>query len=47
MSEEYVQSVSERYIELYEHILGEKFVKGDISNVSERLEKNILSYLSN
>jgi hypothetical protein len=27
--------------------LGEKFVKGDISNVSERLEKNILDYLNN
>jgi len=46
MSEEYVNSVSDRYIELYEHILGEKFVKADISNVSERLEKNILDYLS-
>ena len=46
MSEEYVSSVSERYIELYEHILGEKFVKEDVSNVIERLEKNILSYLS-
>ena len=46
MSEEYVNSVSERYIELYEHILGEEFVKADISNVSERLEKNILDYLS-
>ena len=46
MSEEYINSVSDRYIELYEHILGEKFVKADISNVSERLEKNILDYLS-
>ena len=46
MSEEYVTSVSERYIELYEHILGEKFVKEDVSNVIERLEKNILDYLS-
>ena len=46
MSEEYVNSVSDRYIELYEHILGEEFVKADISNVSERLEKNILDYLS-
>ena len=47
MSQQYVTSVSERYIELYEYILGEKFVKGDISNVSERLEKNILDYLNN
>ena len=46
MSEEYVNSVSDRYIELYEHILGEKFVKADISNVSERIEKNIIDYLS-
>ena len=46
MSEEYVTSVSERYIELYEHILGEKFVKSDVSNVIDRLEKNILTYLS-
>ena len=41
MSEEYVNSVSDRYIEFL-HILGEEFVKTDISNVSERLEKNIL-----
>ena len=46
MSEGYVNSVSDRYIELYEHILGEEFVKADISNVSERLENNILRYLS-
>ena len=46
MSEDYVNSVSDRYIELYEHILGEEFVKSDISNVSERLENNILRYLS-
>ena len=45
MSEEYVNSISERYIELYENILGEKFIKEDISNVLDRLERNILSYL--
>ena len=46
MSEDYVNSVSDRYIELYEHILGEEFVKSDISNVSERLEnKGSLSLL--
>ena len=37
MNEEYVASVSERYIELYENILGEKFVKSDISNIEERI----------
>ena len=46
MTEEYVNSVSERYIELYEHILGENLLKADISNVSERLENNILEYLN-
>ena len=46
MSEEYINSVSDRYIEAYENILGEEFVKADISNVSERIEKNILDYLS-
>lgn len=46
MSDEYVQTVSERYIELYENILGEKFVKADVSNIHERIEKNVLGYLS-
>ena len=46
MSQEYVRSISERYIELYEHILGEKFVKGDISDVLNRVERNIMTYLS-
>ncbi|NRS90706.1 phosphoribosylaminoimidazole-succinocarboxamide synthase [Flavobacterium sp. 7E] len=46
MDEAYITSVSERYIELYEMILGEKFVKADISNIDSRIEKNVLSYLS-
>lgn len=41
MSDELVTSISERYIELYEHITGEKFVRHEISNISERVEKNI------
>ncbi len=45
MSEEYIASVSERYIELYENILGEKFVKADVSNIQNRIEKNVLEYL--
>jgi len=45
MSEEFVRQVSERYIELYESIIGEKFVKADSENVSERVEKNIISFL--
>ena len=46
MSDDYIQTVSERYIELYENILGEKFVKADVSSIYERIEKNVLRYLS-
>jgi phosphoribosylaminoimidazole-succinocarboxamide synthase len=45
MTEEIVNSISERYIELYEHITGETFVKADTDNISERIDKNIKSYL--
>ncbi|MFA5556346.1 MAG: phosphoribosylaminoimidazolesuccinocarboxamide synthase [Flavobacteriaceae bacterium] len=45
MTQEYVHSVSERYIELYENILGEKFVKADVSNIEKRIETNMLKYL--
>ena len=46
MTEEIIASISERYIELYENIVGEKFVKADVSNVLDRVEKNINSFLS-
>ena len=45
MSDEHINSISDRYIELYEHILGERFIKGDISDVLDRIETNVLSYL--
>jgi len=45
MTEEYVNQVSDRYIELYENITGEKFVKSDITNVPERIEKNCRAFL--
>ena len=45
MTEEIVNSISERYIELYEHITGETFVKADTDNISERIDKNIKNYL--
>ena len=45
MTDEYIETVSERYIELYEKILGEKFVKADVTNIYERIEKNVLNYL--
>ncbi|QWX84867.1 phosphoribosylaminoimidazolesuccinocarboxamide synthase [Cellulophaga sp. HaHaR_3_176] len=46
MTDEYIISVSERYIELYENITGEKFVKADITNIQSRIETNVLSYLT-
>ena len=46
MTDAYIESVSERYIELYENILGEKFVKADIANIDQRIDKNVLDYLS-
>lgn len=46
MTDEYVESVSERYIELYEHIVGEKFIKADAENVAARIEKNINDFLN-
>jgi phosphoribosylaminoimidazole-succinocarboxamide synthase len=46
MSDAYIETVSDRYIELFENIIGEKFVKADISNINERIEKNVLEYLA-
>jgi phosphoribosylaminoimidazole-succinocarboxamide synthase len=46
MTEDYCNAVSERYIELFEYITGDKFVKEDVGNVINRVEKNILKYLS-
>ncbi len=45
MTDEIVEGISERYIELYENIVGEKFIKEDISNIEARIEKNISDYL--
>jgi phosphoribosylaminoimidazole-succinocarboxamide synthase len=47
MTDAYIESVSERYIELYENILGEKFEKADITDINERIEKNVLEFLFN
>ncbi|MCE2495544.1 MAG: phosphoribosylaminoimidazolesuccinocarboxamide synthase [Flavobacteriales bacterium] len=46
MTDGYVSSVSERYIELYEQITGEKFEKADTENVAERVERNIREFLA-
>lgn len=45
MTDKYIETVSERYIELYEKILGEEFVKADISNINERIEQNVFQFL--
>ena len=47
MTPEFCQSVSERYIELYEHITGQPFVKADESNLTERIAVNTLDCLKN
>ena len=47
MSDEYIASVSARYIELYEQILGEKFVPADTDNLQYRIDHNVRKYLSN
>ena len=47
MNEDFVDSVSERYIELYEKIAGDKFIKADSDDVLARVEKNINDYLKN
>ena len=46
MPDAFVKEVSERYIELYESITGEKFIKGDSANIMQRIESNINGYLN-
>jgi len=45
MSEDKIIEISDRYIELYENITGEKFIKSDTSNILERIKKNIDNYI--
>jgi phosphoribosylaminoimidazole-succinocarboxamide synthase len=46
LTEDFVNKISERYIELYESITGEKFVKWDVTDIINRVEKNINAFLS-
>ena len=46
MTTEYISTVSDRYIELFENILGDKFVKSDISNIEDRIFNNVQAYLA-
>ena len=45
MTDEYCLSVSERYIELYEHVTGERFVRAEQDHLAQRIEKNITDFL--
>ncbi len=45
MSKDYIETVSTRYIELYEQILGEPFVRADSDHIHQRIEKNVLECL--
>ncbi len=46
LPDDFIDQVSDRYIELYEKITGNNFEKADSTNVLERIEKNILEFLS-
>ena len=46
MTEDIVNGITERYIELYENIIGEKFEKAEGSDVAARIEKNVTDFLA-
>ncbi len=46
MSDEWIKEISDRYIELYEGITGEKFVRVENSDILQRIESNVLNFLS-
>lgn len=46
MTDEYIKTVSDRYIELYENIIGESFVKAEVSGIAQRIEQNVLAFLA-
>jgi len=46
-TEERINIISERYVELYENITGEEFTKASLDNIEDRIEKNVLKYLEN
>ena len=45
MPDEFVETVTDRYIELYEKITGKKFEKADTTDISKRIENNVLEFL--
>jgi phosphoribosylaminoimidazole-succinocarboxamide synthase len=47
MPDDFVQSVTDRYIELYENITGDRFMKSDTSSLLQRIEENVIGFLNN
>lgn len=47
MPDDFVQSVTDRYIELYENITGDRFMKSDTSSLFQRIEENVIGFLNN
>ena len=47
MTPEYCDSVTDRYVELYENIVGEKFIKAEVADIAARIESNVTEYLKN
>jgi phosphoribosylaminoimidazole-succinocarboxamide synthase len=45
MTDDFINQISERYIELFEKITGEKFIRADITNIRERIEKNCNKFM--
>jgi phosphoribosylaminoimidazole-succinocarboxamide synthase len=46
MSDELVNQISDRYIELFENITGDKFIKDDVANAGSRIENNIRNFIN-
>ena len=45
MTDDIVRGISDRYVELFEHITGEKFVPQDTEDIATRIERNVTNYL--
>jgi phosphoribosylaminoimidazole-succinocarboxamide synthase len=45
MPDDFVHTITERYIELYEKITGNDFVKSDVENIEQRIDRNVRAYL--
>jgi phosphoribosylaminoimidazole-succinocarboxamide synthase len=46
MDDELIESISERYIELYEKITGKQFIKADLNAIEQRIHTNVAGYFN-